>query len=233
MQKTLSTSNGSTGDMMNLLLPALAQEYTKTMGDGRRLEAEHVDFSQLESIFQSEEFHNSAIDMFNQMGEPAKKGPRYHEVIIEMAIDMPEDMQDDLMAVLNHGGLSSEQAELVALLLIHAPIEENPHLVNHLGIPENAVKEVAEGYGHGNLPLKFLGLDLEETGRRLQAAQTTGPSAQLYVMNLMNQILSSLTSDFQTALNQTGLLGLKQATDIKNMIVKIWSDNNRYIPQND
>jgi hypothetical protein len=48
---------------------------------------------------------------------------------------------------------------------------------------------------------------------------STGPSTQMYIMNLMNQILGSLTSDFQHALNKTGYFTLPQATKIKDIIV--------------
>jgi hypothetical protein len=41
----------------------------------------------------------------------------------------------------------------------------------------------------------------------------------MYIMNLMNQILGSLTSDFQTALNKTGYFSLAQATKVKDIIV--------------
>lgn len=51
-------------------------------------------------------------------------------------------------------------------------------------------------------------------------------------MNLMNQILSSLTSDFQHALNKTGYFSLEQGTKVKDIIVKIWSENEKYLVQN-
>jgi len=53
-------------------------------------------------------------------------------MVIDMHIDMPEDMEDDLTAVLNHGGLTAETSEAIALLLVHAPLAENPHMAKHL-----------------------------------------------------------------------------------------------------
>jgi len=99
---------------------------------------------------------------------------RYKSVIVQFEIDIPEDMEDDLVAILNHGGLSAEQAELIALMLVHAPIEENPHLVDHLGMTEKPalLNEVSIGYGKGTMPLKLLGFDTgSDDGRQLQQNQ--------------------------------------------------------------
>jgi hypothetical protein len=81
-------------------------------------------------------------------------------------------------------------------MLIHAPIEENQHLVNHLGMADKPelMDQVSLGYGRGTMPLKLLGLDTQD-GRQLQSGQsaqysslqgTSGPSTQMYVMNIMN-----------------------------------------------
>lgn len=257
MQQTMAKqqADGKQSDILSIVLPAIAEQYKGSMmseGNGRRLEAEHVDFDHLDQIFQSGDFQSVLGDMMAHpvmqeevvVEEEPLEG-RYKRIIVDFEIDIPEDMQDDLVAILNHGGLSPEQSELIALMLIHAPIEENPHLVDHLGLTEKPalLDEVSIGYGKGTMPLKLLGFDTgAEDGRQLQqngqSAQyselqgSTGPSTQMYIMNLMNQILGSLTSDFQTALNKTGYLTLGQATEIKNIIVKIWSENGKYLVQN-
>lgn len=51
-------------------------------------------------------------------------------------------------------------------------------------------------------------------------------------MNIMNQILGALTSNLQTALNNTGYLTYGQADRIVNIVVDIWSDDRKYIVQN-
>jgi hypothetical protein len=48
-------------------------------------------------------------------------------------------------------------------------------------------------------------------------------------MGVMNQILGALTSDFQHALNNTGYFTLGQAISVRDTIVKIWSDNGKYL----
>jgi hypothetical protein len=167
---------------------------------------------------QSEDFQSMAVNSVNE----ADKHARYHQMIVDMNIDMPEEMEGDMMAVLNHGGLNAEQSEAVALLLIHAPMGENPHLINNLGMADKQelISEVQAGYAAGNLDLKFLGLGAKKEGRRLQASGTstppgsfspnggTGPSSQIIIMNTMNKVLSALTSDFQLALNNTGYFTL-------------------------
>lgn len=160
-----------------------------TDGNGRRLEAEHVDFNQLDQIFQSGDFQSVLGDMMAHpvMQEEAviEEEPiqgRYKSIIVEFNIDIPEDMQDDLVAILNHGGLSPEQSELIALMLIHAPIEENPHLVDHLGMTEKPalLEEVSIGYGQGTMPLRLLGFDTgSEDGRQLQQNGQSAGQAQL------------------------------------------------------
>lgn len=193
---------------------------------GRRLEADHVDFEKLQEIFASEHFQTTALEHLNDpalheslatnMEAGAPKKARYHDVIIEMHIEMPEELEDDLMAVLNHGGLSAENSEAVALLLVHAPLSENPHIANHLGFADKPelLREVTEGRQGGSLPLqKFFGISAD--GRRLQSSAGTtqstnaGPSTQLVVMGFMNKILGALTSDFQHALNNTGFFTLE------------------------
>lgn len=87
-----------------------------------------------------------------------------------MHIVMPEEMEGDMMAVLNHGGLNAEQSEAVALLLIHAPLGENPHLINTLDMSDkqDLLNEVQAMHVAGTLDLKFLGFGNEaKTGRRL------------------------------------------------------------------
>jgi len=145
---------------------------------------------------------------------------------------MPEELEEDLMAVLNHGGLSAEKSEAVALLLVHAPLSENPHIANHLGFADKPelLREVTEGRQAGNLPLKFFGLSAD--GRRLQSSggssqSGNGPSTQLVVMGFMNKVLGALTSDFQHALNNTGFFTLGQAITIRDIVVNIWSDDGK------
>lgn len=66
-----------------------------------------------------------------------------------------------MTAVLNHGGLSAEKSEAIALLLVHAPLGENPLMADHLGMSDklNLISEVETGYKAGTLPLKYFGLN--------------------------------------------------------------------------
>jgi len=61
MQQTMAKqqADGKQTDIMGIILPAIAEQYKGTItsdGNGRRLEAEHVDFDQLDQIFQSGDF---------------------------------------------------------------------------------------------------------------------------------------------------------------------------------
>lgn len=187
MQDTMSTqsANGQQTDIMSIILPALAEQFKGQMSTaqpsngGRRLEAEHVDFNQLDQILQSGDFSSILNNMMDHptmqeevVAEEAPVQGRYRDVIIAHNIDIPEDMEDDLTAILNYGGLSAEQSELVALLIIHAPIEENQHLVDHLGLADKpeVMQEIGVGYGRGTMALKLFGLDGSD-GRQLQQNQ--------------------------------------------------------------
>merc|ERR1712216_1082855 len=57
MQQTMAKqqADGKQSDILSIVLPAIAEQYKGSMmsdGNGRRLEAEHVDFDHLDSIFQ-------------------------------------------------------------------------------------------------------------------------------------------------------------------------------------
>lgn len=134
------------------------------------MQAEHVDFDKLQNIFNSEEFQQTAVKTVTEASETQSEHARYHQIIVDMHIVMPEEMEGDMMAVLNHGGLNAEQSEAVALLLIHAPLGENPHLINTLDMSDkqDLLNEVQAMHVAGTLDLKFLGFGNEaKTGRRL------------------------------------------------------------------
>jgi sorbitol-specific phosphotransferase system component IIA len=90
----------------------------------------------------------SSLEGKSSKDQPSAPKNRYHSVIVEMNIEIPEDLEDDLVAVLNHGGLSPDQAESVALILVHAPLSENPVLVNSLGLNEHQylITDITDGY---------------------------------------------------------------------------------------
>lgn len=102
MQQTMTTqqANGQETDIMSIVLPALADQYKQSMnsGNGRRLEAEHVDFDQLDQIFQSGDFESVLGNMMSHpvmqeeiiVEEEPMEG-RYKKIIVEFEIDIPED----------------------------------------------------------------------------------------------------------------------------------------------